>query len=73
MGTLLSIIVLGIRVFISITALLILAKCYLYPDEFPIDGLKWYVCFFIFDMWFMKVNALHYEPKVEEKKEEKED
>lgn len=51
----------------------VLAKCYLYPDDFPIDGLKWYVCFFIFDMWFMKVNALHYEQKVHEKNEEQED
>lgn len=73
MGILLSLIVLGIRVFIAIRAMFVLAKCYLYPDDFPIDGLKWYVCFFIFDMWFMKVNALHYEQKVHEKNEEQED
>lgn len=64
MAVILSLLILGLRVFISIKTLFLLGKCYFYPETYSIDGLKWYVCFFIFDMWFMKINTMYYEPKV---------
>jgi len=58
-----------LRVFLSIKAMIILGKCYFYPDTYSLDGLKWYVCFFIFDMWFMKINAAYYEPKINDRED----
>jgi len=51
-----QIIVIGFRLFLAVKVGFLLIMCYFFPEKYNILDLRWYMYFFVFDAWFMRVN-----------------
>lgn len=44
------------RIYLAVKIGYLLVMCYFYPEQYNILDLRWYMYFFVFDSWFMRVN-----------------
>jgi len=44
------------RIYLAVKVGYLLVMCYLYPEQYNILDLRWYMYFFVFDSWFIRVN-----------------
>lgn len=72
MFTLIEILVLIARTFVAFKFAYLLFQTQLDPESYKIDSLYWYVCYFVGDLWLIKINQQYVtdDKEKEEKKEE---
>ena len=48
------------RIYLFIKVGYLLTMCYFYPDQYNVLDLRWYMYFFIFDAWVMRVQEKYH-------------
>jgi len=58
------------RIFIGCKFAYLLFMINYYPDGYKVESLYWFICYFIGDMWFMRLNREYYTEGKEDDEDE---